>query len=392
MTTKPRGRTRAGTAADRSGRRAAPPVPRWGLADEPDPAEFTEPAELVDPNAAYDRHALDVLDLSDRIELPRAESIAEIGEDQLVAEHEAIRRLGVAIFDGPMHLAQAEQAVAASGHLVIHAATGRGGLETLAEVIANEAAGVDAVLVGLPGGELLIDTARALDRPPVVIAACAGLASDAIDRALAAGADLVALRPYDGERLAPILLAAARLVDARAQPVRTPGLRDRLEELRATEPSHLIPFQQFQRELETELRRARRYSYPIAVALLAVDIPPAAAAPAIKAALKGRAGATLVQAMRDIDLATELEGDRFLVLMPYTELTGAGEVARRIIAAVAAQDPVVVGGRSYRVRVVGAIASARSEGQPLSFARLMKDATRALEQARRDGADFAVIP
>src|SRR3982751_4659263 len=99
---KHRGRTRSGTAAERvvvaPPRRSAmpPPAPRWGIPDDGDPAEFTEPAELVD------RHALDVLDLSDRFELPRAESIAEIADgdviEQLVAEHEAMRRLGVAIF------------------------------------------------------------------------------------------------------------------------------------------------------------------------------------------------------------------------------------------------------------------------------------------------------
>ena len=56
-----------------------------------------------------------------------------------------------------------------------------------------------------------------------------------------------------------------------------------------------------------------------------------------------------------------------------------------------AGDPVVASGRSFPPRLVGAV-SGGSPGQPLSFAKLMKDATRALEQARRDGAELAVQP
>ena len=48
-------------------------------------------------------------------------------------------------------------------------------------------------------------------------------------------------------------------------------------------------------------------------------------------------------------------------------------------------------GRSFPPRVIGAVAGSKP-GEELSFAKLMKDATRALEQARRDGAELAVQP
>ena len=79
------------------------------------------------------------------------------------------------------------------------------------------------------------------------------------------------------------------------------------------------------------------------------------------------------------------------MLLPYTDLTGAAGLGRRVIAAVAEGDPVVSAGRSFPPRVVGAVAGAQP-GEQLSFAKLMKDATRALEQARRDGAELAVQP
>jgi PleD family two-component response regulator len=90
-------------------------------------------------------------------------------------------------------------------------------------------------------------------------------------------------------------------------------------------------------------------------------------------------------------VATQLDHERFLVLLPYTDLKGASGLARRVIAAVAALDPVVTAGRALSPKLVGAVSGAQL-GETLSFAKLMKDASRALEDARRDGAEFAVQP
>jgi hypothetical protein len=122
----------------------------------------------------------------------------------------------------------------------------------------------------------------------------------------------------------------------------------------------------------------------------------------VRGILRARAGNALIHTIRDIDLATTLPLDlsraydsapttdeRFLVLLPYTELAGAALLARRVIGAVAELDPVVAAGRAFAPRFIGSVAGA-APGQPLSFSRLMKDATRALEQARRDGAELAV--
>jgi hypothetical protein len=62
-----------------------------------------------------------------------------------------------------------------------------------------------------------------------------------------------------------------------------------------------------------------------------------------------------------------------------------------VIAAVGAIDPVITAGRSMSPKLVGAVSSA-SIGQPVSFAKLVKDASRALDGARKDGADLAVLP
>jgi PleD family two-component response regulator len=195
--------------------------------------------------------------------------------------------------------------------------------------------------------------------------------------------------------MSPVLLAAARLHTERRLAQNARGaeavLRAKLEELSDPDPRGLQPIEVFQRVIELELKRARRFEYPLSVALFAVDVPPPPPPPGIRGILRARAGNALIHTIRDIDIATQLDHERFLVLLPYTDLAGAAGLGRRVVAAVAEGDPVVSAGRSFPPRVVGAVAGARP-GQELSFAKLMKDATQALAQARKDGAELAVQP
>ena len=335
----------------------------------------------------------------------RRPSTAAAAEDELVVEETLLPEvptLRFAVFEEGAQLASAQGAIAAAGHIVTAGGSGPEGSARIVDAIHRGV--IEAVLVALPGtggastaaATAIVDAALALEpRRPVVIAALAGDAAAAVRRAIAAGCDLVTTRPHDVDRLAPIVLAAARLHAERAAAVSARGseqvLRAKLDEISDPDPRGLQPFEVFQRVLELEIRRARRYEYPLSVALFAVEIDPPPPPPGIRGILRARAGNALIHTVRDIDLATQLDHERFLVLLPYTDLTGAAGLGRRVIAAVAALDPVVSGGRTFPPRVVGAVTGARP-GQPLSFAKLMKDATRALEQARRDGAELAVQP
>jgi PleD family two-component response regulator len=148
-------------------------------------------------------------------------------------------------------------------------------------------------------------------------------------------------------------------------------LRAKVEELSDPEPRGLQPIETFQRVLELELKRARRFEYPLSVALFAVDVPPPPPPAGIRGILRARAGNALIHTIRDIDLATQLDHERFLVLLPYTDLTGAAGLGRRVIAAVADGDPVVSGGRAFAASSVRSRARANDQ---LSFAKLIKDA------------------
>jgi hypothetical protein len=322
-----------------------------------------------------------------------------VDDAEVVEETElpAVLQLRVLVYEGGPHLAAAQGAIAAAGHLLVAGAAGRDAVDRLRPAMA----GADAVLLGLPGGEPLIDAAFALGaQRPVVIAASTAGALEATRRAAAAGADLVAVRPHDVERLAPILFAAARLVEHRRQLVAAPAavsavsaldgaLDGALDELSDPEPGGLQSAAVFQQALALELERARRYAYPLCVAVFAVDIPPPPPPPGVRGILRARAGNALVHAIRDIDVATELDQDRFLVLLPHTDRLAGAELARRIISAVAAGDPVTAGGRTFAPRVIGAVAEARPD-DPQALSQLVQDATALLEQAQATGASLAV--
>jgi AmiR/NasT family two-component response regulator len=336
----------------------------------------------------------------ERLAKPRAASLSptdqfeRISDDEVVEETEVpeVPQLRLLVIEGATHATTAQTAIVTAGHVARVSAAGRNGLDH----VRAAAEDVDAVLVGLPGGEPMIDALLALgERRPVVIASSTASAVEAARRAAAVGADLATVRPHHVERLAPILLAAARLVDARRRllaavaPLDPDVLQGALDELSEPEPGGLQPREQFARAVEQEIDRAQRYGYPLTLAIFGLDLSPPPPPPGVRGILRARAGNALVHAIRDIDLATEIEQDRFLVLLPHTDRLVGAEIARRIISAVGAGDPVIAGGRSFAPKVIGAVAGA-GPGEPLAFSQLLHDATQLLEQAQVTGASLAV--
>ncbi len=136
-----------------------------------------------------------------------------------------------------------------------------------------------------------------------------------------------------------------------------------------------------------EVKRSRRYRYPISLSLAAVD-----RWKQVAARLDGRARAALLgdllgvftRAVRDIDLALAYSAERFMVLMPHTRGEGALEVANRLVARV----------RAWRgpVRVTASVGVAASEGNDgVSFGSLTRGAAEALTRAQSAGGDRAVL-
>lgn len=347
------------------------------------------------------------------IMLPGTDPFERILDDEIVESTDVppVPQLRLLVLETATHLAAAQGAIAAAGHVVVIGASGRDAITKLAESLGE----VDALLVGLPGSEPLIEMAIGHPRRPIVIAASTCGASEAVRRAVVVGADLATARPHDVERLAPTLLAAARLLELRRQranaaadaavgdmidglidPATTTPMAhfgevdavDEISEIHEIEHSGLVSFAQFSDAAVRELARAKRNGYPLTLAMFSVELAPPAPPDVLRGIVRARCGNALVNALRDIDLATAVEHERFLVLMPLTDRQAGAEVARRIIVAVASGDPVVAGGRAFPPKVIGGVVAARG-GEP-GFDALVADVTQLLEQAQVTGASLAV--
>jgi len=314
-------------------------------------------------------------------------------------------RLRMLVFESAPHLAAAQAAIVGAGHAV---AIGASVVDKLQFAVPE----VDAMLVSMPGGEALIEAALALGgRRPVVIGVWTSSALEATRRAQAAGADLATVRPHHVERLAPVLLAASRLNDHRrtlgapaaelVEPAAPSGgdadetggevdvdLDFDFDADGDAGPGGLLSAELFAQAAQRELERSRRDGRALAVALFALEVPAPPPPAALRGIVRARAGNALVHALRDGDLATELDQDRFLVVMPDCDRAAGADHTRRIISAVAAGDPVTSAGRTFPPRVIGAVTAA--SGDELDLPRLVRDATQLLEQAQVTGASLAV--
>jgi diguanylate cyclase (GGDEF)-like protein len=256
-----------------------------------------------------------------------------------------------------------------------------------------------ALLVGLPERAGLIAQCAALGPArPVVIAAMVAPSATARSRAGAAGADLFAVRPHGRDSLAAALHAAEQLAALRDKVTTLRGseelLRERLRRFGQSDlATGFFHIEFFEHILLMELKRARRYGYHLAACLIALDAwsdpdPPPAA---IGLRLRTLVASTIARIVRDIDMPVDLTEDRMLIFLPFTNLDGATRVGRRIFDAMREQSAVSDGnGQTWRPAVSIGI-SAMRQGKPVSFARLMRDATAALRAAQLKGGDRVVV-
>jgi diguanylate cyclase (GGDEF)-like protein len=253
----------------------------------------------------------------------------------------------------------------------------------------------EVILIGSRGSETFIDACHDLgSASPVVILAMSGPASGARERFEHSGADLFVLRPHSKDSLAAILTAAASLAEERrrlhAHRASEEQLRERL--LRYGEADAATGFQHFdffKKVLVTELKRAKRYNYPLAACLIALDPSDDDMPASIVRALRTRAALAVASCIRDIDIPVDFAEDRFLVFLPYTDLDGAERVGRRIAESVARDGNVEDDEFIYHISVSIGIA-ALPQGT-VSFARLMRDSNAALRAAQLKGGGRVVV-
>lgn len=257
----------------------------------------------------------------------------------------------------------------------------------------------DIVIVSVPGGDAVLEAVAAKQRVrPVVIASMGGPASSAVERCEAAGADLLTLRPHSKDSLCTALRAASVLAAERQKVAALHGteeiLRERLQRYgQADASTGFQHFDFFKQMLVMEIKRAKRYGYGLAACIVAQDPWPAdqpepSAATATK--LRTRVATAIASCIRDIDIPVDFAEDRFLVLLPYTDIKGAERVGRRIALSVRRDGTMRSGNVDYSMSVSVGIAALRPN-KPVSFARLIRDAGAAVRASQLKGGGRVVV-
>jgi diguanylate cyclase (GGDEF)-like protein len=229
------------------------------------------------------------------------------------------------------------------------------------------------------GADLVVAALRRAD-PSLAVVALFFDEEEAQGYPGALGADGLLVGPITPSQVAGTCALAARLTAAR----REASAQARAAAPRAASGATDLSF--LKRLLFVEVKRSRRYGFPLSLALVSVDRWEELSGqlgPRARATLLGELTGVVAGAVRDIDISVPFSDDRLVVLMPHTATTGGLQVARRICARVRE--------RASTIPLAVSVGLASHEGHgTVSFGALVKRASGALTEAREAGGDRAV--
>ena len=142
-------------------------------------------------------------------------------------------------------------------------------------------------------------------------------------------------------------------------------------------------FNFFKRLLLMEVKRARRYRFPLSFLMVGVDRFREVVEVLDRrdqARVMGRLMAGVVEAIRGVDLCVLFAEDKLLVYLPHTGLTGAAQVAERL-------RERTHGMKGPMMTISVGVAAYEGTGAEVSFGGLLKDAAGALKTAHDKGGD-----
>jgi diguanylate cyclase (GGDEF)-like protein len=251
----------------------------------------------------------------------------------------------------------------------------------------------DVALVAIEAqGEATVKLAKNVDPTLPVVLLFPPERDDADRTAAQAGADGVLIGPLKRPVVLSLMAGMARLRGLLKQIVTLEHKLEGRAGAKTPAPNaNVYDFDFFKRVLLMEVKRSRRYGYPISLALVAIDgwreLTATLGGPA-RAKLSAALLTVLSESVRDIDIPVVYSEERFLVFMPHTHQAGALVVARRLCKRVREQIA-----QPQLTASVGLAAFEGGQGT-ISFASLIKRASDALRQAQLDGGDrpCAAIP
>jgi PleD family two-component response regulator len=235
------------------------------------------------------------------------------------------------------------------------------------------------------------ETAIILTYPPAEV-------ERAADRAKAVGVEGFMVGPLKAHHVLAMVQAVTRLNGLAAQ---LRGLQAKFAELKSAVPPKqsvkvkLSPVGVnapdeafFKKYMLLEVKRSKRYQYPVAVLLVSLDKLGEAlgeAAPEFqRAAIRSEALEGLSVLLRDIDVAMPFADDKYLLFLPHTPLKGCTVVAGRVVERLSKLDSFQNGTVSVGVASFDPSVNPK---EVVSFGGLVRQATEALKKAQEAGGN-----
>ena len=251
-----------------------------------------------------------------------------------------------------------------------------------------------AVLVAAgPAGIELCRYLREFDGAHLPLAALLGSSEEGEAELVAKmGADGFLRRPFTASALDSFVSLARQLGRLRRQ---VGDLRSSVAELEQRlqrtagprGPGSFHSFDEVKEQLVLEVRRAKRYGYPLAVMVVGIDPPAPALAEAapLPPEVTGGLASSIAKSVRAIDMPIHFAADRILVFLPHTDLAGAEEVGRRIKRRI---RTITYHGQGRTLQLTASVGLAgMGPGESLTFSRLIKSALTALKAAQLKGGN-----
>lgn len=211
------------------------------------------------------------------------------------------------------------------------------------------------------------------------------------------GADGALRHPVAGYELANLSrhLLAVQELENRLQHLseENSSLRDALAQKALIDPlTRFYRFDVFKQMIVLEVKRAKRYGYPLSILLLAFDNFHKVGGwltPEQRRALYKHLRREVTECIRDIDIPLLFAEEKVLVVMPHTDLSGAAVVADRIRDRISAIKPP---GSLAELRLSVSLSVASTESAEMrTFGTLIREAMRGLKEAEFKGGDVVLV-
>ncbi len=201
-----------------------------------------------------------------------------------------------------------------------------------------------------------------------------------------AGADNVLVRPVKRTELIFCIRSMIRLSDLLAERSEASIHEPEAGDQRSTQ------FEFFKAFLTVEIKRARRYGFPLSLMLISLDrageIEAEHGREALVQVQTGLARA-IQRYVRDIDIPMTLRDDSVLVLMPHTDRDGAYAVAERVRERI--RRSVYHEGDLFLQPTISVGQTTYIRTQDRNFSQVIRRASQAMRQAISRGGDQVLV-